>query len=320
MFKNKKAVYYISNNDSWGHVSMHVWNILEQEGYLKEQAGITFAGKAVMKYIDQNNNEFYFVPMSTAVCLDYPHFLPEMNQYFGDFDISGMVTWHEGSNAPSNVLTVHSLGDVNSGVFGAVKPRYMRNLMLAMNRNKKELGLDDYQVVTEATHWSGVHEGQGDPHLLTKYPVAMMDIEIGSDESSWNNITACKALAHSLTQIFIDDEKRVHNLLCIGGVHFDPNFAEAVFTEWGNEAFGVTHIMANQWLVSGAYENETGFERACACIDSIDGGIEAIVFHDKLKGCYKDLVRKLGEKYQVPIYRHQKLRNPEEMEFAQGIK
>jgi len=315
MIMNKKAVYYISNNRAWGHVGAHVWDILQEEGYLKEKAGITFAGEEVMKYTDQYDNAFYFVPMKKAVCLDYACYLPEMNQYFSDFDISGMVTWHEGLNAPSNVLTVHSLGDVNSGVYGAAKPRYMRNLLLAMDMNRKELGLDSYHVVTEATHWSGVFEGHGDPHLLTRYPVAMMDIEVGSDTGSWNDLTACKALTRSLTQIFVDDEKRMHNLLCVGGVHFEPNFAEAALTEWGNEAFGITHIMANQWLVSGAYEDETGFERACTCIDAIEGGIEAIVFHDKLKGCYKDLVRKLGEEYQVPIYRHQKLRNPQEMEF-----
>lgn len=318
MSKNKKAVYFISTNHNWGHVSVHVWDILEEEGYLREKAGICFAGQEVYKYIDEDKNEFYFVPMETAVCLDYTRYLPELNEYFSDFDISGMVTWHEGENSPTNVLTVHSLGDVNSGVFGAAKPRYMRNLMLAMNRNKEELGLDDYQVVTEATHWSGIRDGEGDPYLLRQFPVAMMDIEVGSDANSWSDLAACRALARSLTKIFHDDGKKVHNLLCMGGVHFDPNFAEAVFTQWKEDAFGITHILANQWLVSGAYEEDLGFERACACIDAIEGGIEAIIYHDKLKGCYKDLARRLGEKYQVPTGKHQKLRNPENMEFSQS--
>ena len=119
-----------------------------------------------------------------------------------------------------------------------------------------------------------------------------------------------------MTKIFQDDGRKVHNLLCVGGVHFEPNFAEAVFAKWGeNEAFGVTHIMANQWLVSGEYENETGVERASACVDAIAGGIEAIFFHDKMKACYKDLVRALGAKYNVPIYKHQRLRNPETIEL-----
>ncbi|MDD3225746.1 MAG: D-aminoacyl-tRNA deacylase [Clostridium sp.] len=319
MLKNKKAVYYICNNN-WGHVSTNVWNILLDEGYLKDKAGIIFSGKEVVKFTDKNNNEFYFVPTETAICLDYDKYLPEMNKYFGDFDISGMVTWHEGPHAPSNVLTVHTLGDVNSGVFEYVKPRYMRNLMMAMNKNKEKLGLDNYTVVTEATHWSGSHNGHGDPKLLTKYHVPMMDIEVGSDENSWNDITACKVLARSLTQIFMDDEKIVHNLLCVGGIHFDPNFANAVFTQWGNnETFGVTHILANQWLVSGEYDTEDGFNRLCDAFNSIEGGVEAIVHHDKLKGCYKEVVRRLGEKYNVPVYKHQKLRKPEEMEVANTV-
>ncbi len=123
-------------------------------------------------------------------------------------------------------------------------------------------------------------------------------------------------MARSLTKIFTDDGRKVHNLLCVGGVHFEPNFAEAVFAKWGeDEAFGVTHIMANQWLVAGEYENESGVERASHCVDAIEGGIDAIFFHDKMKACYKDLVRALGAKYDVPIYKHQRLRNPETLEW-----
>ena len=312
----KKAVYFINTDRDFGYVSCHVWDILEEEGFFTEKAGFSFDGQEVMKHTDAAGDEFYFVPTHEAICLHYEKLLPEMNEHFADFDISGMVTWHEGAHALEKVLTVHSHGDVNSGEYGAARPRYMRNLMLAVEKNRKELGLDDFRTVTEATHWSGVHHDVGDPTLLKKFPVAMVDIEVGSELESWNNKEAARALARSLTKIFTDDGRRVHNLLCVGGVHFEPNFAEAVFTQWGeNEAFGVTHIIANQWLVTGEYENETGVERASACIDAIEGGIEAIVFHDKMKGCYKDLVRALGQKYNVPIYKHQKLRSPETMEF-----
>lgn len=305
-----RAVYYICTNRAWGHVAARVWDILDEEGVLRAPAGIRFAGQEVMKCAE-GGNEFYFVPTDIALCLDYPRFLPDMNRYFADFDMSGMVTWHEGGNAPENVLTVHSLGDMNSGVFGKANPRYMRNLLRAYEANRVALGLEQYHVATEATHWSGVHDGHGDPNLLVRYPVPMVDIEVGSDPRSWGDETACRALARTLTGVFDDDGARVHNLLCVGGVHFEPNFAEAALKTWGDEAFGVTHILANQWLVSGAYENEDGFARACACVDAIDGGIEAIAFHDKLKGCYKDLVRRLGEHYGVPIFKHQRLRNPE---------
>lgn len=311
-----RAVYFINTNREFGYVAYHVWDCLQEEGYLAEKTDILFDGQEVMKYVDSEQNEYYFVPTRKAICLEYERLLPEMNKYFADFDISGMVTWHEGTNALEKVLTVHSLGDVNSGNYGAARPRYMRNLMLAIDKNRIDLGLDDFRTVTEATHWSGVYHNEGNAELLNQFPVAMMDIEVGSEPESWNNVQAARVLARSLTKIFEDDGRRVHNLLCVGGVHFEPNFAEAVFTQWGEkEAFGVTHIIANQWLVAGEYENETGVKRASDCIEAIEGGVEAIVFHDKMKGCYKDLVRELGKKYNIPIFKHQRLRNPETMEL-----
>lgn len=309
----KKAVYFINTNRDYGYVSYHVWDILQEEGFFQEDAGFTFGGEAVKKYIDEAGDTFFFAPTKRAICLDYETYLPEMNAHFADCLISAMVTWHEGSNAPEKVLTVHSLGDVNSGEYGGGRPQFMRNIMLAMEENRKDLGLLDFKVVTEATHWSGVYQDTGDATLLNQFPVPMIDVEVGSEPESWDNLTAARVLARSLTKIFKEDGKIVHNILCVGGVHFEPNFNEAVFTQWGENAFGVSHIIANQWLVAGAYENETGLARASRCVDAIAGGIEAIVFHDKMKGCYKDLVRALGQKYNVPIFKHQKLREPESM-------
>ena len=190
---SKKAVYFINNNKEFGYVSYYVWDILEQEGYFVEKTDILFDGQQVMKYIDEIGNEYYFAPTKKAICLEYERLLPEMNKYFADFDISGMVTWHEGTNALEKVLTVHSLGDVNSGTYGAAKPRYMRNLMLAIERNRKELGLNDFRTVTEATHWSGVYHNEGNPALLNEFPVAMMDIEVGSEPESWENKEAARS-------------------------------------------------------------------------------------------------------------------------------
>lgn len=315
MTKGRKAVYYICDHKDWGHVSFLVWDILQEEGYLNP-AGFTFAGKEVMKYTDEKNNEYYFAPSDIAICRDYPRFLPDMNKHFGDFDMSGMVTWHEGTNAPERVLTIHTIGDVSSGCYGPANPLYNHNLMISMEKIRKDIGLENFKVVTEATHWSGVHDGTGDPELILKYNVPMVDIEVGSEEDSWSNKQACSILARSLLHVF-DHDIKLHNLLCVGGIHFDPNFAESVHTSWndGKEYFGISHIVANQWLVSGEYENEQGEEKLSACIESIIGGIDGIVFHDKLKGCYKDLVRKLGEKYNVPIIKHQALRIPENIRW-----
>lgn len=308
-----KAVYYICSNKNWGHVASKVWDILGEEGFLANKTDFEFDGMPVYFY-ENGDNTYYFAQTAIALCLDYEKYLPQMNKYFADCHMSAMVTWHEGANSPDKVLTVHSLGDMNSGNFGNIEPRYMHNLLRAYKKQKDMLGLEDFDVVTEATHWSGAHDQGGKPELLLGYDVPMVDIEVGSAEESWANETACRALARTLTHVFDDDGEKLHNILCVGGVHFDTNYAEAAFTDWGdNESFGVSHIMANQWLVSGEYESEEGFKKACRCVEAINGGIEAIFFHDKLKGCYKDLVRKLGEYYNVPIFKHQRLRKPEEL-------
>ncbi|WP_313340151.1 D-aminoacyl-tRNA deacylase [Sedimentibacter sp.] len=314
MISGKKAVYYICNEEKrQGLVSSMVWEILSEKGMFAP-ADITFDGRKVMMHKDARENIYYFVPTEVPVCWDYTKYLPEMNKYFDDCDMAGMVTWHEGGSAPPKVLTVHSIGDVNSGVYGPINPEYMRNLLLALERNRIELKLDEYKTVTEATHWSGTAVTGSSPQLILQYPVPMVDIEVGSVEESWTDCTACTALANALTEVFNGDGKNIHNVLCVGGVHFDPNFADAVFAEWDGEAFGISHIIANQWLVSGEYEGEQGLDFAANAAEAIKGGIEIIAFHDKMKGCYKDLVRSLGEKYNVPILKHQRLRNPKDIE------
>lgn len=320
MLSGKKAVFYMSDNrERPGIVSRLVWEILKEKGSLFP-AEMEFHGRMVMKCSDDRDNEFYFAPTEVPVCWDYPRYLPEMNSLFSNFDLAGMVTWHEGASAPPKALTVHSVGDVNSGIFGPTNAVYIRNLLLAMESSRLALGLEDFETATEATHWSGTHVSGTSPELILQYPVPIFDIEVGSVPSSWENRTACQALADSLTRVFDGDGKRVRNILCLGGTHFDPNFAQAVFTDWaGNggeaETFGVSHILANQWLVSGEYEKEHGLAYASAAVEAVDGGIEAVAFHDKLKGCYKDLARALGEKYGVPILKHQRLRNPSDIKW-----
>ena len=313
-----KAVYFIATNTDYGHVSLNVWNILKDEGILADKADFDFDGQPVYRYIKEGN-EFWFVSTDRALCLDYPRWLPHMNAHFADFDMSAMVTWHEGGNAPANVLTVHSLGDVNSGNYGPASPKYMHNLFWAYEAQRTALGLENYHVSTEATHWSGAYGHDSDPALLLQFPVPMVDIEVGSDPSSWDDHAACTALARTLLHVFDDDGKKLHNILYIGGVHFEPSARDAVFMEWGDgECYGVSHMIANQWLVAGEYENEDGFNKVLNCVRAIDGGVEAVFFHDKLKGCYKDLARRLETELGIPAYKHQKIRSPQELSFKKA--
>lgn len=315
MTEIKKAVYFLCT-DPMDHVGGRVFSEASKE-YPMEETDIVVDGDKVLKYTDDKGNCFFFVSTLKPVSHDYVHYLPIMNSHFGDFDIAGIVTWHEGQNAPDAILTVHTTGDVDSGNFGPAAPEYMRNILLSMERNRIEAGLDDYSVTTEATHWSGmVYEG-GSPEMISQYPVTMLDIEIGSSPICWSNKTAAGVLARSIVSVFESDGLRVRNMLCAGGVHFEAGFASAVFTRWGDSAFGISHILANQWLVSGGYDREDGLSRLRACVNSIHGGIEGIAFHDNLKGIYKDQLRALAAELGIPVFKHKKLRKPETIPWTE---
>ena len=189
----------------------------------------------------------------------------------------------------------------------------MHQLLWALERNRLKAGLDDYRVTTEGTHWSGIVYGDGNPELIRQYSVPIVDIEIGSSVDSWGNLAAVEVLAKSLLEVFEGTGKVLKNLLCFGGVHFEQGFANAVFQEWGCNAFGISHILPNHWLVSGQYEREAGLNRIEGCMETIEGGVAAIVFHDNLKGSYKELLRTVGKKYQIPTFKHKLLSHPEDI-------
>ena len=277
------------------------------------ETDIMIDGFPVFRHIDKQGNQFDFVRTKKVLSHNYLGYLPTINLYFSFYDFAGIITWHAGQNAPDAIFTVHSTGDVNTGHFGPVHPQYMRNLLLAMEKFRIVESLHDFKVTTEATHWSGVVYSSGSPALIPQFAVPLLDIEIGSSQQFWTNPAAARVIASSLFCVFTQDGLTVANLLCAGGVHFEPAFASAVFQTWNQHAFGISHIIANQWLITGRYEEEGGQAKLEACVHSIRGGIAGIAIHDNLKGIYKDQFRILAAKYEIPVFKHQLLRRPEEI-------
>ena len=311
---SKRAVFYLAEDQKTDHVSALVFkDLLLLDKYI--ESGVLVDGYPVLMKKDKEENEYYFVRTNKVLCHDYRTYLPIIVEHFSDFDIAGIITWHEGANAPDNIFTVHTTGDVDSGNFGPADPQYMYNILCALEKNRLESSLDDFSVTTEATHWSGMIYGESAPNMILKYPAPIMDIEIGSSEHSWKNPDAIRVLAKSLTDIFKDDGLDLKNILCAGGKHFEKGFSEEIFRTWDGYTYGISHILPNQWLVSGEYENEKGQEKLQACVSSIKGGIAAIAMHDGLKGAYKEQLRILGEKLNVPVFKHQKLRKPEDIDW-----
>jgi len=301
------AVYFFCVGEGYDIVSARAFRAVEEIFHPRE-TDITVDGYPVLEHVDERGNRFCFMRQDMLVSYDFRRYLPALKEHFAGFDMAAEVNWHEGANAPDRVLTVHTIGDVEAGVFTPGEPHFVRGLMLALERNRVEAGLDDFSVVTEATHWTGTFKGQ-DPQDLKEFPVPTLDIEIGSTPESWNNDSAIDVLARSLTSPF-SEEAPLKNLLCVGGVHFERSFSDAAIA--AEHSFGVSHILPNQWIVSGEYQTDEGYEKLREAAGGIRGGVEAIVFHEGMKAPFRNQCRRLGEELGVPVYKHKKLRKPGE--------
>ncbi|WP_271612184.1 D-aminoacyl-tRNA deacylase [Bradyrhizobium sp. CCBAU 21362] len=242
-----------------------------------------------------------------VVSNNYARYAPILNDRFGSADVIGIVNWHEGANAPNAIFTVQTTGDLATGIFSAVDPQITRGLLLAIEDERVASGLLDFTTYLEATHWSGVKMGDPGNRLADLKPSAI-DIEIGSSPSDWANPLAARVLARSLLRTFDRVGEPVQSVLCIGGVHFEPGFTRAVLESPDGLPIAASHVLPNHWLVSNGYDQENRLAHLRGCVNSIRGGIQSIIFHDKLKAPYKAVARLLAEELGVPMLSHKKLR------------
>jgi len=308
----KRVVYYFCMNPEIDPVAHRVFEASARHMDLRPLP-VSVDGYPALSHERGDGHLFTYIRTSDVISHNYEAYLPIMNEHFADFDFGAVVNWHEGQNAPDRVLTVHTTGDVVSGNFGPANPLYMRQLMLSIERNRRALRLDDFSTVTEATHWSGIVY-DGAPELIPRYPVPLVDVEIGSTPESWSNEVAVEVVARSLTEVFDAACDGVKSLLCVGGVHLERSFAAAVLETERAYPLAVSHILANHWLISGGYEQESGIEKLEAGARAVVGvPVDAIVFHDSIKSAYKQQCRALGERLGVPVFKHRALACPQSL-------
>lgn len=309
----RKAVYFFCRDLNEDPVAPHVF-ASTVELFAPREAGFTVDGDPVLVAHGPNGDSFFYVRTEVVMSHHFKRYLPVLNEHFSDFDFAGLVNWHGGKNAPDEIFTVHSTGDVNTGNYGPAHPVYMRNLLLSLEANRKTGPLETFRTITEATHWSGIPFG-GQPDLIPQYRVPLVDVEIGSTLGSWSNPHAARTVALSLPQVFSGGEVngRLRSLLCAGGVHLESSFAAAVTNSSEDRPVAVSHILPSHWLESGKYDTESATVKVEACVNSIAGGIHAIALHDDLKGRHKAPFRALAERLGIPVFKHKALRQPQEL-------
>lgn len=270
-------------------------------------------GMPVLLHRDEAGREFAYVRTADVLSHAYERYLPVLGERFADFDVAMVVNWHEGANAPDAILMAHTTADVASGSFGPADPRLTTAMLRALERERTRAGLDGYTTVTEATHWSGIPHGSP-PELIARYPVPVLDVEIGSTPERWGDPAAVEVVARAIASVFDEVDEGAASLLCVGGVHFEPSFRDAVLSPDRPHRLAVSHILANQWLGAG-YDGAEGAAKLDACVRSIAGGVDAVVFHDNVKGPVKAAARELAERLGVPSFKHRRLRQPEPLDL-----
>lgn len=305
-----KSVYFFCMDHSKDPVAPRVFEASQHMLDL-QATEMVVDGYPVLVYETENGNTLYYVRTQTVICMAYDQYLPMINQMFAECDLAVMVNWHGGANAPDSVLCIHTVGDVASGTFGASAPALATHLARLLERNRSEEGLEGFSVTTEATHWSGVVYG-GKPEWIAKTKLPFVDVEIGSTLDSYTHPGAIAVIAKALAQLYSEHLQYPVVLYC-GGIHFEETITQAVLHP--THPVALTHILPSRWIENEQYAGIQGQTHLKQCINSIKGGIDGFVIHEKLKRDQKEAVIQLAEELGVPVIKRKALKTPEQTVF-----
>jgi D-aminoacyl-tRNA deacylase len=163
-------------------------------------------------------------------------------------------------------LTVHPIGNHGNADFGG-RPRTLvpasPHLMTSMLRNlAKEASCLDYRVSFEVTHHG--------PHLNSP----AIYIEIGSDESMWDDREAAAAIARTVLHTEIE---KCPTVIGIGGGHYAPQFTEIALTR--KVSFG--HMVPNYTLKGS--DSSTVNEIILRALEKSEGASMAYIHKKSMK-------------------------------------
>lgn len=264
---------------------------------------------------DENGNIFHFVLTTDTLSHEFDRHVESLNSLFPkeEFDFAGIVNWHGGNNAPDNIFCFHGVGHPASTDFALSHSQYLFNIANSINNEMAKEGISqDWRVLPEATHYSGIPYGCV-PKNITRWDVPQADIEIGSSASAWGNPLAVKVLAKSLGHVFDVPQKQPISALFVGGIHFEPTLRNLMFTDQNeNHAYVFAHALTYPWVVEGTVEDEHLENELCSRLSSAIQCIvprpTVIVFHDKSKAVLKNAAKKVAFEYKMDCINHKSLK------------
>ncbi|WP_431824923.1 D-aminoacyl-tRNA deacylase [Burkholderia sp. F1] len=277
------------------------------------ESGVTVDGRPALR-AQGGTRHLEVLRLDTVLSHDYRRYAPLVADAYPNAETIIVVNWHEGDRAPDNIFTIQTTGDMASGAFSAVDPGFTRALFRAVERERRQGGLDAFSTWMEATHWSGTLFGSQPGELVRAIAPPVIDLEIGSTPDAWSNRLAAHVLARAVVALCdepVTPRAEAISLLCVGGIHFEPAFTQLMLEYGESQPIALSHILPNHWLVAHQYDSAERLDDLIACVASIKGGVDAVAFHDNLKGSYKQQVKRLAAHFGVPALSHRKLRTPD---------
>lgn len=296
-----KFLFLFCSNSAIDPVAPHAFQraIIE---YSALSSSLVIGSKPVFQ-AQVNEHQYFFLETRDIASAIYPEIANDINLHFPDLNMIGLVNWHEGANAPSNIFCAHSTADITYGIFGATSGELLAATLSAMESERGSQDLSEFRTLFEASHWSGSAYGRA-PSELLQIRAPVFDIEIGSSSDAWSNSKAQEILVKALGKIPEHCKGDRLRAIYMGGVHFEPSASEMIF-----QNVAIEHHLPNQWLVSGDYGVPGAEMKIVAAAKSCARAPQLIIYHAGLKSAYKECARRAAQLLSIPCLSHKQFRS-----------
>src|SRR5581483_6652411 len=95
MTSHRQAVYFFCCDPARDPVAHRVFDAVLR-AYPTEATDLTIDGQPVLRSTDDAGHAFYYVRLEEVLSVDYPRYLPVLEQHLSGFDFAGIINWHEG--------------------------------------------------------------------------------------------------------------------------------------------------------------------------------------------------------------------------------